>query len=73
MKYLLDYERLLSTKQASAFLGLNEKSLANARYTGTGIQIPYIKLGSGGVVRYKLSVLEEYIEKNTFNHTGETK
>ena len=73
MKDLLDYERLLSTKQASAFLGLNEKSLANSRYTGTGIQIPYIKLGSGGVVRYKLSVLEEYIEKNTFIHTGETK
>lgn len=63
--------KLLSTKQASDFLGLNEKSLANSRYTGTGIQIPYIKLGN--IVRYRQSDLEDYIEKNTFNNTGEVK
>jgi len=64
-------DRLLSTKQASEFLGLNEKSLANSRYTGTGMEIPYIKLGK--IIRYRLSDLESYIENNTFNHTSETK
>lgn len=63
--------KLLSTKQASDFLGLNDKSLANSRYTGTGMQIPYIKLGN--IVRYRLSDLERYMEENTFHHTGEFK
>jgi len=64
-------DRLLDTKQASEFLGLNEKSLANSRYTGTGIRVPYIKLGK--IIRYRLSDLESYIENNTFTHTGESK
>ena len=62
---------LLDTKQASDFLGVNDKSLANSRYTGTGIQIPYIKMGK--IVRYRQSDIEAYIEKNTFTHTGEVK
>jgi hypothetical protein len=61
--------RLLNTKQASDFLGLNNKSLANSRYTGTGMQIPYIKMGK--IVRYRQSDLDDYLENNTFNHTGE--
>jgi hypothetical protein len=62
---------LLDTKQASDFLGVNDKSLANSRYTGTGIQIPYIKMGK--IVRYRQSDLEAYIENNTLTHTGEVK
>ena len=62
---------LLVTKQASDFLGVNDKSLANSRYTGTGIQIPYIKMGK--IVRYRQSDLEAYIENNTFTHTGEAR
>ena len=62
---------LLDTKQASDFLGINDKSLANSRYTGTGIQIPYIKIGK--IVRYRQSDLEAYIENNTFTHTGEAR
>ena len=62
---------LLDTKQASDFLGVNDKSLANSRYTGTGIQIPYIKMGK--IVRYRQSDLEAYIENNTLTHTGEAK
>ena len=62
---------LLDTKQASDFLGVNDKSLANSRYTGTGIQIPYIKMGK--IVRYRQSDLEAYIENNTLNHTGEVR
>jgi len=64
-------DRLLDTKQASDYLNVNDKSLANSRHTGTGIQVPYIKMGK--IVRYKLSDLQSYIEDNTFNHTGEAK
>jgi len=64
-------EELLDTNQASKMLGMKSKSLANSRYTGTGIQVPFIKLGN--LVRYRLSDLQSYIEDNTFNHTGEIK
>ncbi|SFV76938.1 hypothetical protein MNB_SUP05-4-581 [hydrothermal vent metagenome] len=62
---------LLDTKEAGDYLGVNDKSLANSRYTGTGMQIPYIKMGK--IVRYRQSDLDAYIENNTFNHTGEVK
>jgi predicted DNA-binding transcriptional regulator AlpA len=64
-------ERLINTKQASEILGVTVKSLANSRYTGVGIQVPYIKMGKS--VRYKESDLEKYIEDNTFKHTGQNK
>ena len=64
-------EELLDTKQASKLLGIKAKSLANSRYTRTGLQIRYCKLGN--LVRYRLSDLQSYIEDNTFNHTGEVK
>ena len=46
-------DKLLNTKQASEYLGVNDKSLANSRHTGTGLQIPYAKLGK--VIRYRQS------------------
>ncbi len=64
-------ERLLNTKEVSEILGVTVKSLANSRYTGIGIQVPYKKFGR--LVRYKESDLKKYIEDNTFNHTGEAK
>lgn len=64
-------EELLNTKQASKLLGIDSKSLANSRYSGVGIDIPYIKIGRA--VRYKLSELEAYIDSHTYNHTGESK
>jgi hypothetical protein len=64
-------ERLLNTKQAGELLNMCHKSLANSRSRGTGIHIPYIKVGR--LIRYKQSDLEVYIEANTFNHTGEMK
>ena len=64
-------ERLLNTKEVSEILGITVKSLANSRYTGIGIQVPYVKMGKS--VRYKESDLKKYIEDNTFNHTGEAK
>ena len=64
-------ERLLNTKEVSEILGVTVKSLANSRYTGIGIQLPYEKIGR--LVRYKESDLKKYIEANTFSHTGEAK
>jgi hypothetical protein len=64
-------EELFDTNQASKLLGMKSKSLANSRYTGTGLQIPFIKLGN--LVRYRLSDLQSYIEDNTFSHTGKVK
>ena len=64
-------ERLLTAKQASEILGVTTKSLSNSRYTGTGLQVPYIKMGK--IIRYKKSELEAYIDKNTFNHAGRSK
>jgi hypothetical protein len=64
-------EILLNTKQASEILGVTVKSLANSRYTGIGIQVPYIKMGK--LIRYKESVLEKYIDDHTFNYTSEAK
>ena len=66
-------ERYYNTKQLAEMLGLNPKTIANSRYTGDGIKIPFIKFGSGGVIRYKSSDVEEFIEANTFNHNGEAK
>ena len=64
-------ERLLNTKEVSEILGVTVKSLANSRYTGIGIQVPYQKIGR--LIRYKESDLEKYLEANTFNNTGEAK
>ncbi len=64
-------DKLLTTKQASEYLGLSPVTLSNARYTGTGIQIPYIKMSSS--VRYKQSELDRYIEAHTHTNTGEAR
>jgi|TARA_B110000967_G_C18475482_1_gene359517 hypothetical protein len=62
---------LVDTIEASSYLGLKPKTLINNRNTGKGVQIPFIKIGKA--VRYKVSVLEAFIEENTFNNTGECK
>jgi len=63
--------KLLTPKEASNYLGISEKALANARWSGTGVTIPYIKLSSS--VRYKQSELDAYIKANTHNNTSETR
>ena len=62
-----------TTKEIADQLGLSEKSLANARCTGTGINIPFIKMGTSGSIRYRQADIDAYMEANTYNHTGETK
>jgi len=60
--------QLLNAKSVSQMLGVSYKSLANSRNTGTGIQIPFVKVGR--LVRYQLSDVEEYINSHRFSHTG---
>jgi predicted DNA-binding transcriptional regulator AlpA len=62
-----------NTKETAEQLGLSEKSLANARSRGTGITIPFIKMGTSGSIRYRQSDIDAYMEANTFSHTGEVK
>lgn len=62
-----------NTKQTADQLGLSEKSLANARSRGTGIMIPFVKMGASGSIRYRQSDIDAYMEANTFSHTGEVK
>jgi predicted DNA-binding transcriptional regulator AlpA len=62
---------LLTTKQVSKLLSISEKTLANARWSGVGVSIPYVKLSNS--VRYKQSDVEAYIEANIHKHTGETR
>ena len=62
-----------TTKETADQLGLSEKSFANARCTGTGINIPFIKMGTSGSIRYRQADIDAYMEANTYNHTGEVK
>ena len=62
-----------TTKETADQLGLSAKSLANARCTGTGINIPFIKMGASGSIRYRQADIDAYMEANTYNHTGEVK
>ena len=65
-------EELYSTKQVAKILGIQPKTLSNARSSGVGITIPFLKLG-GGIVRYKKSEVESYLDAHSFNHNGEAK
>jgi|TARA_B110001454_G_scaffold203_1_gene151 hypothetical protein len=62
-----------TTKETADQLGLSPKSLANARCNGTGIKIPFIKMGTSGSIRYRQADIDAYMEANTFSHTGEVK
>ena len=64
-------DKLFTTEQAAKELHISPRTLNNARSTGTGIIIPYHKIGSR--VFYKQSDIEAYIENNTFTHTGEAR
>ena len=64
-------DKLLNTEQAAKQLHISPRTLNNARSTGTGIVIPYHKIGSR--VFYKQSDIEAYIENNTLTHTGEVR
>ncbi len=37
------------------------------------VRFPFVKFGQNGAVRYSESAVLDYIEANTFKHTGEVK
>ena len=66
-------QQLRTTRETAEQFNLSEKSLANSRTTGTGIKIPFIKMGTSGSIRYRQSDIDAYFDANTFSHTGEVK
>jgi len=66
------FDKLLTPKQVAERLNISELTLANSRCNGTGIMIDFVRI-SGKAIRYKESVIETYIEANTFSHNGKVK
>jgi len=64
-------DKLFTTEQAAKELHISPRTLNNARSTGTGIVIPYHKIGSR--VFYKQSDIKAYIDNNKFTHTGDAR
>lgn len=60
--------RLLTTAEAAKFLGVSKAFLERDRWAGARVQ--FIKIGSRAV-RYRLSDLENYIERQVRRSTSE--
>jgi|TARA_B110000091_G_scaffold83744_1_gene92125 predicted site-specific integrase-resolvase len=60
--------QLANNSKAAECLGIAAATLQYWRTTGSQ-KIPFIKVG--GRVMYRISDLNEWLEKNTFSHTGE--
>lgn len=58
---------LLNERQAAHFLDCSEFKLQKDRRQGS--PIPYLRIGRN--IRYRLSDLEDYLEKQTFRSTSE--
>jgi predicted DNA-binding transcriptional regulator AlpA len=54
-------DRLLTTKDAAAFLGVSAAFLERDRWAN--VEVPYVRVGSRAV-RYQLSELEAYVNSN---------
>lgn len=64
-------DRLMTTREAAAMIGLAPGTLARARVYGTPGYPAYIKLG-GKAVRYRLSTVETFIANQTeYQHTSQ--
>lgn len=59
---------LITTEEASKFLGVSKAFLERDRWAGA--KIPFIKVGDRAV-RYRLSDLEAYIEKQVRKSTSQ--
>jgi len=64
-------KHLFNPKEASKYLDVSPKTLANSRSTGTGINIDYLKIG--GSIKYRKSDLDKYLNEHTFQHTSQIK
>lgn len=61
-------QNLLTTSEAAEFLGVSKAFLERDRWAGARVQ--FVKIGSRAV-RYRLSDLEEYIERRIRHSTSE--
>lgn len=61
-------DKLLTTKDAAEYLGVSKAFLERDRWAGARVQ--FIKVGSRAV-RYRLSDLEQYIERQIRHSTSE--
>ena len=61
-------KHLANNSAAANHIGIAAATLQYWRTTGAQ-KIPFIKVG--GRVMYRISDLDEWLEKNTFSHTGE--
>lgn len=59
---------MFTTKEAAELLGVSKAFLERDRWAGA--RVPFIKVGSRAV-RYRLSDLESYIEKQIRHSTSE--
>jgi len=62
-----ELKHLFSPIEASKYLDISPKTLANARSTGTGIDLNFLKVG--GSIKYRKSDLDKYLDKHTYSHT----
>ena len=68
---LLNIEMLLTTVEASEFIGLSAKALENKRHSGLNGP-PFVRLGGKrGAVRYRVRDLLAWIDANTFRSTSD--
>jgi len=60
---------LLTENEAAAFLKVRPQTLAKWRMAGSGASLPFVKVGRS--IRYRLSDLNAYLDRHTFNNTVE--
>jgi predicted DNA-binding transcriptional regulator AlpA len=62
MTSYIHQNKLISAGKTAEILGLKESTLAQYRWRGD-TRLPWVKLGKS--IRYKLSDIEDYIERST--------
>lgn len=70
MKTTVDLDDLLTTKEASAILGVKPNTLEIWRHKGHGP--PFMRLGDGpcAPIRYLRSAINEFCQQRTFKSTS---
>jgi excisionase family DNA binding protein len=58
------HSELLTSQEASGYLGVSSGTLANWRNLKR-YDLPFIKIGKRGYVRYRKSDIDEFLERNT--------
>ncbi len=55
---------MMNTEQAAAYMGLNPGTLTNWRNLKR-YDLPFIKIGQRGYVRYRKTDIDDFLERNT--------